>query len=180
MGTKNMSLLVRLPPGENINEWLAVNAIDFFNELNLIYGAVHQDCTPESCPSMCAGNYQYLWADETNYKTPTSLPAMEYVDNLFSWSELQFNDEAIFPIQETQSFPKNFNKRVGMIMRRFFRVYAHLYYHHMKYIREIQAEAHLNSCFKHFVFFALEFNLIEQKELQPLADVINRLKEKDV
>jgi len=179
MGTKNMAVLVRLPAGENINEWLATNIIDFFNELNLIYGAVHQNCTNESCPVMCAGNFQYLWADETNYKTPTKLSAPSYVDTLFDWAELQFNDEAIFPIHETQKFPKDFVKRVGVIMRRFFRVYAHIYHHHIDYVCEIQAESHLNSCFKHLIFFAIEFSLMETKEMQPLEEIIEKLREKD-
>lgn len=34
-------------------------------------------------------------------------------------------------------------------------------------------EAHLNTCFKHFVFFVVEFDLIEEKELAPLKDLID-------
>lgn len=29
-------------------------------------------------------------------------------------------------------------------------------------------EAHLNTCFKHFIFFSLHYGLIEDKELAPL------------
>jgi len=44
------------------------------------------------------------------------------------------------------------------------------------------AEAHLNTCFKHFIYFVHEFKLIDPKELQPLKDLIDSLmgKEKEV
>ncbi len=77
------SAAVRLPPGEDINEWLAVNgklqrvvsivickvhltysviisigyqiAIDFFNQVVLLYGGVTEYCTPKTCEVMSAG-----------------------------------------------------------------------------------------------------------------------------
>ena len=36
-------------------------------------------------------------------------------------------------------------------------------------------EAHLNTSFKHFVYFIQEFELIEKKELAPLQELIDRL-----
>ena len=44
----------------------------------------------------------------------------------------------------------------------------------------VRAEAHLNTCFKHFICFVNEFKLIEEAELQPLADVINSMLGKKV
>ena len=37
------------------------------------------------------------------------------------------------------------------------------------------AEAHLNTCFKHLIYFINEFGLVESKELAPLQKLINRL-----
>jgi MOB kinase activator 1 len=31
---------------------------------------------------------------------------------------------------------------------------------------------HLNTSFRHFIYFVLEFQLIEKKELQPLSELI--------
>ena len=36
-------------------------------------------------------------------------------------------------------------------------------------------EAHLNTSFKHFVYFIQEFELIDRKELAPLQELIDRL-----
>ncbi|PWA76849.1 MOB kinase activator-like 1A [Artemisia annua] len=32
---------MRLPPGKDLNEWLAINAVDFFNQVNLLYQLRH-------------------------------------------------------------------------------------------------------------------------------------------
>ena len=37
---------------------------------------------------------------------------------------------------------------------------------------------HLNTCFKHFIFFIDRFNLVDQKELAPLAELIQKFKER--
>ena len=37
------------------------------------------------------------------------------------------------------------------------------------------ADAHVNTCFKHFILFAKHYSLIPEKELAPLADLIHNL-----
>lgn len=64
LGSGDMQLAVELPAGEDLNEWLAVNTIEFYNEINVLYGILTEFCTTESCPTMSAGpKYEYLWAD---------------------------------------------------------------------------------------------------------------------
>jgi hypothetical protein len=71
LGSGNMRSAVVLPKGEDLNEWLAVNTVDFFNEISLLYGTVTEFCTPSSCPVMSAGpSYEYLWADGIRVKKP--------------------------------------------------------------------------------------------------------------
>ncbi len=55
-----------------------------------------------------------------------------------------------------------------------FRVFAFIYVHQFNRIQELQEEAHLNAVFKHFLFFTEEFELIEPREMQPLADLIEK------
>jgi MOB kinase activator 1 len=47
LGSGNMLLAVELPNGEDLNEWLAVNTIEFYNEISIIYGTLIEFCTPE-------------------------------------------------------------------------------------------------------------------------------------
>ena len=88
LGSGNMSLAVELPNGEELNEWLAVNTIEFYHEISILYGTLMEFCTCENCPIMSAGpKYEYLWADGSSVKTPLKVSASEYIDYLMTWVE---------------------------------------------------------------------------------------------
>lgn len=176
LGSGDMSSAVVLPKGEDKKEWLAVNTVDFFNEISLLYGTITEYCTPTSCPKMQAGaQYEYLWADGVKVKTPVQVSAPEYVDLLMAWVEKQLNDELVFPLQIGTPFPKDFEEVIKTIFKRLFRIYAHIYHHHFQKIVGLGAEAHLNTCFKHFIYFVAEFELIRQNELLPMKELIDGL-----
>eukprot|EP01102_Stenamoeba_stenopodia_P009798 TRINITY_DN2901_c0_g2_i1.p1 TRINITY_DN2901_c0_g2~~TRINITY_DN2901_c0_g2_i1.p1 ORF type:complete len:217 (+),score=30.23 TRINITY_DN2901_c0_g2_i1:396-1046(+) len=176
LGSGNLRLAVTLPEGEDLNEWLAVNTVDFFNQINMLYGTITEFCTPQECPVMSAGpKYEYQWADGTNIKKPIKVSAPEYVEYLMSWVQQQLDDENIFPSKIGVSFPKNFVNIVKNIFKRLFRVYAHIYHSHFPKIVSLGEEAHLNTSFKHFIYFVQEFELIDKKELAPLQELITTL-----
>ncbi|XP_023995378.1 MOB kinase activator 3B [Salvelinus sp. IW2-2015] len=101
---------VALPHGEDLNDWVAMHVVDFFNRINLIYGTVCEFCTEKSCPVMSGGpRYEYRWQDDHKYKKPTALPAPKYMNLLMDWIEVQINNEDIFPTSIGIPFPKNFN-----------------------------------------------------------------------
>lgn len=167
---------VKLPEGYAPNDWIAVHLVDLFNQLNLIYGSMCDDCTDGSCPIMSAGGkYEYLWADAERYKSPTRVSAPKYVDLLMDWVDKQLADEALFPVAGGRAFPEDFRSDVKRIMRRLFRVYAHLFHSHLDEIVAVGAEAHLSTCFRHFVFFGTEFGLLPSKEMEPLKEIIAKL-----
>jgi len=176
LGSVNLRLAVTLPEGEDLNEWLAVNTVDFFNQINMLSGTITEFCTPQECPVMSAGpKYEYHWADGQNIKKAIKVSAPEYVDYLMTWVQNQLDDEAIFPSKIGVPFPKNFESIVKNIFKRLFRVYGHIYHSHFPKIVSLGEEAHLNTSFKHFIFFVQEFQLVEKKELAPLASLIESL-----
>jgi len=176
LGLENYSVAVKLPQGEDLNEWIAVNTVDFYNQINLLYGSITEFCTNESCPIMGAGpRYTYKWADGEKVKRPIECSAPEYVEYLMNWIQEKLDNENLFPKTVDIPFPENFLREIKTIFKRLFRVYAHIYYSHFNKIRSLGEEAHLNTCFKHFYYFTKEFNLIETKELEPLQQVIANL-----
>ncbi|KAJ6746523.1 MOB KINASE ACTIVATOR-LIKE 2A-RELATED [Salix koriyanagi] len=187
LGSGNLREAVRLPPGEDINEWLAVNTVDFFNQVNILYGTLTEFCTSANCPTMTAGpKYEYRWADGVAIKKPIEVSASKYVEYLMDWIEAQLDDELIFPqkkrifvfnsdVLQGAPFPPNFQDVVRTIFKRSFRVYAHIYHSHFQKIVSLKEEAHLNTCFKHFVLFAWEFRLIDKGELAPLYDLVESI-----
>ena len=50
-------------------------------------------------------------------------------------------------------FPPNFREVMKTIFKRLFRVYAHIYHSHFQMVLKLEEEAHLNTCFKHFILF---------------------------
>lgn len=125
LGSGNLRLAVMLPEGEDLNEWVAVNskngnllldisyqkniiennhfffifaAVDFFNQINMLYGTITEFCTEESCSIMSAGpKYEYHWADGHTVKKPIKCSAPKYIDYLMTWVQDQLDDETLFP-----------------------------------------------------------------------------------
>lgn len=97
------------------------------------------------------------------YKRPTKLPAPEYVDALMNWTQNILDDEAVFPntigISSYCSwflplttvvgvaFPRTFKDTVRTIVRRLFRVYAHIYSNHFDQICALGIEGAFRSFF---------------------------------
>ncbi|KAG8391311.1 hypothetical protein BUALT_Bualt01G0174700 [Buddleja alternifolia] len=191
LGSGNLREAVRLPPGEDLNEWLAVNSkyrfisndfsslispVDFFNQVNILYGTLTEFCTSSRCPTMSAGpKYKYRWADGVTIKKPIEVSAPKYVEYLMDWIEAQLDDESIFPQKLGAAFPPNFLDVVITISKRLFRVYTHIYHSHFQKIVSLKEEAHLNTCFKHFVLFTWEFCLIDKVELAPLSEIVESI-----
>lgn len=73
-------------------------AVDFFNQINMLYGTITEFCIEETCPVMSAGpKYEYHWADGQTVKKPIKCSAPKYIDYLMSWVQDQLDDENLFP-----------------------------------------------------------------------------------
>lgn len=122
---------------------------------------------------MSAGpKYEYHWADGVRVKKPIKCCAPEYIDFMMTWVQEQLDSEAVFPSRMGVPFPKNFLQITKTILKRLFRVYAHIYHAHFEKVCQLEEERHLNTSFKHFTFFVHEFDLIDKKELAPMAELI--------
>eukprot|EP01113_Clastostelium_recurvatum_P032890 TRINITY_DN4287_c0_g1_i2.p1 TRINITY_DN4287_c0_g1~~TRINITY_DN4287_c0_g1_i2.p1 ORF type:complete len:213 (-),score=41.84 TRINITY_DN4287_c0_g1_i2:26-664(-) len=163
---------VKLPVGENQNEWIAMNTVELYNTINLCYGIIAEFCTDQSCPKMTAGTHVYLWTTSEK-EGGVEVPAPEYIHSLFDWISNQIDDPEVFAVDKP--FSKDFPKVVRKILNRMIRVYAHLYHAHYEKIQSLGAEAHLNTCFKHIYYFMKEFNMIDEKNMEPLEDQIKQL-----
>lgn len=100
--------------------WLAdeeLLVVDFYNQINLLYGAITEFCSPQSCPEMKAtdeyecppftdttpwqklitARFEYLWQDNENYKRPTKMPAPAYIEQLMTWVQSNIDNEQVLP-----------------------------------------------------------------------------------
>ncbi len=72
------------PSNEDINEWIAANTVDFYNELTQLYGICEQDTKRfvepgEGFPKA----FEYRWADASGEIFRVSSP--NYVDLAITW-----------------------------------------------------------------------------------------------
>lgn len=177
LGAGDLRSCVVLPANEDLEEWLAVNTVDFFNQINMLYGSIAEACTAESCPVMCAGCdpgpvCEYQWADGVTFKKPVKVSARQYCSYLMEWVQQQLDDEAVFPSAIGVAFPRDFQERVRNIFKRLFRVYGHIYHSHLDAVVALEIEPHLNTCFRHFMLFVREFKLVDKKELEVVKELI--------
>lgn len=174
LGSGNLRVAVALPPGEDLNEWLAANTVDFFNEVSLLWGIV---CEMGGVPVAPVGQgfppgFEYSWADGVKVKKPIACSGPQYVDHVMTWVEEVTNNDAVFPTSPDTPFPKNFMATIKQIFTRMFRIFAIIYTQHYNRIEELGACAHLNTSCKHFLFFVWEFKLLADVELDALPSTL--------
>jgi MOB kinase activator 1 len=140
--------------------WVAAHAIDFYNDISLIWQVMA--CDPylaffkpgEGFPS----GVEYRWM--TNSDEPAiSVSAPDYVNLVLDWIGDQLNDLTKFPDDaenevKVYSTPQ-FAVLCGQIFRRLFRIYGIIYCSFFDTIEALGMTPHLNTCFKHFLYFAL-------------------------
>lgn len=138
LGSGNLRQAVILPDGEDINEWVAFNTVDFVNQITMLVGTLADYCREDTCPVMSAGaKYEYHWADGNHVKIPIKCSAPKYIDYLMTWIQDQVDDESLFPSKIGAPFPRNFLSIAKLILKRLFRVYAHVYHQHFKEVKLI-------------------------------------------
>ena len=94
-----------------------------------------------------------------------------------NWIEACLNDPRIFPTSSSQHYPRDFIKSCKGIFKRMFRIFAILYTHFYHRVDTLGSVAHLNTTFKHYLFFCFEFDLIPSCELEAIEMIVVRLKE---
>eukprot|EP01041_Mallomonas_annulata_P006637 gene6637-13447_t len=178
LGSGNMRLTVQLPAGEELNEWFAANTIDFFNDISLIWGIV---CSAELPPQGPGEGFpegvEYCWADGVNIVSPIRCSAVQYVDYVMTWVEELLNNDSIFPPAIDYRFSSGYSPVLKQIFTRLFRIYAIIYTNHFNHYEEVGAVAHLNTCFKHFLFFVWEYNIVDERDLLVLEELTTELKQ---
>ncbi|KAF8536485.1 Mob1/phocein [Trichophaea hybrida] len=74
-------------------------------------------------------------------------------------------------------FPQVFEQTCKGIYKQMFRVFAHIYHTHFDKILHMSLEAHFNSLFVHFIHFSRTFNMLDQRDVEPLRALIENFEE---
>jgi MOB kinase activator 1 len=100
------------------------------------------------------------------------IPAPDYIDNVMRWGLLISNDLQLISSKPDKISTRMLPTIIRTLFKRMFRIFAHIYHGHLDAIQKLEQETHLNTSFTHFILFAQEFNLVDERELHPMTEVI--------
>lgn len=175
LSVEQLKSAIHQPEDVSKNEWLAMHVIQFHNDVNMLFGVLDGDCNASTCPQMDAGRkYQFLWHDElsSHSEDPQEVSAKLYVQKTLDFVSDLVSNEDIFPVEESQEFPRNYKKIIKVIFKKLLRVHLHVALSHWKDIVKLGMEAHVNAALKHFVLFGMDFKVLKKGDLIPLNDWI--------
>jgi MOB kinase activator 1 len=124
---------------------------------------------------------EYRWSDGNGCEA-VSVSAPSYIDKVLGWIADQMNDVAKFPDDDDEEKAlrvfqtPQFAALCGQIFRRIFRVYGIIYSSFFGTLEALEMAPHLNSCFKHFMFFCTEFGLLPEREIDPLEVLVKPIR----
>jgi len=179
----NMKDAVKLDPGSDKNEWIFMHTVEVFNSVRMVYNLFAEEasgcCTSTTCPKMNAaapkGDTVYLWADD-NARRPQDMSAPDYITKLFDWVTEKIKDESVFPANS--NYGKDFLPTVCTILKRLFRVYAHIFFKHRDVLKQYELEGKFILGFSYWYWFVLEFSLVKAPEMAPLESIIVEIRKK--
>ena len=104
----------------------------------------------------------------------------QYCEHVLAWVEDVLDDRSVFPVEDDEPWPEDFvSRHMTTVYRRMFRIFNIIYHKHYKFIinEDDNAEFHLNTCFKHFIFFCKEFSLLDfnSVEVNSLSSAISNI-----
>lgn len=73
-------------------------------------------------------------------------------------------------------FPSSFTVTVKKIHRLLLHVLAHVYQCHWRHLASLRLHGHINTLSYHFMLFSKQFSLVDDKELDVLHDLYDRLR----
>lgn len=171
LGSNELHALVQTPGGENDNDWIALHIMDFFNEVTMLseIATAHDDAEQFSMPGKgFPQGFVYKWRDAKGKKA-VSVSGPEYINFTIAYIEGLLDDEKIFPTEDPPVYGDEFRPSAKEIYTKMFRIFAILYGAFLETMKKVEVNEHLNTCFKHFMFFSYAHGLTPKaKELSPL------------
>ncbi|KYK65514.1 Mob1/phocein family protein [Toxoplasma gondii TgCatPRC2] len=93
------------------------------------------------------------------------------------WLAKRFHvvDECEGEASQRERDVQRFRKVSCRMCRRLFRCYAHIYHFHLDLLCTYDVLAHVNRCFKFFLFFAHKFQLLADADTEPLRNLVTHI-----
>jgi hypothetical protein len=165
-------------------------------------------CNMETCPTMSASGHTYTWLDNNKKPIkipaiqyinlvqkwivgkindpnifPTDTTSVSIGASTYA-SEKMIAGDAAVPggrdwLGKSSGFPETFESDIKSIYRQMMRCYAHIYHGHwLEPFWNVNAYKELNTCFIHFINVGKLFNLLNDKDIEPMQPLVDLWGEK--
>jgi MOB kinase activator 1 len=183
LGSHNLRMAVRIPDSiASENEWLALNLLEFFNDTSMIWGCAILDAEVLKADSNeysgFPPGYEYRAVKfirrhhGKSVKEAVKCTASAYVEHVMDWLQ----DEIDLLPPDTTVLEKSgpsFKRRSAEMYRRLFRIYIIILATHTDVLQRLDMLAHVNTCFKHLLFFCIEYSLLNEREFEPIQEIVD-------
>jgi MOB kinase activator 1 len=161
--------VIRAANGVPHEAWIAMKFRDVFDDLHAVVSMMQQPekgrtplCTTKTCCE--AKVFRHIWAMGPKRERQQVSPP-EYITLLMDWVRTSVLRDDVKPsLSDTKR-----------IMNRLLRVYVHYYSCHGSKFAEYGIEAHMNYSFKHFLYFAAEYDFCKEEEFEPIRPIVDQL-----
>ena len=153
----DIGIVSRIPAGIDLTvfqyELIRLFCVDFNRLLNQLITS--NEC---SCSRMNATDeWHFLCAA---HRKPQECSALEYMKHTVDGSVLLLLSSKNFPSRE--NFPRDNSKFFNSMLRRLYRIFAHLHFHHEEFFERFEQETKLCTKFTHFV---QHFKLVSEETI---------------
>jgi len=172
----DLKSVVKAANGVPHDAWVAMKFRDVLDDLHAVVSMMQQQndvevpplCTKKTCCE--AKVFRHIWAVGPNREKQQVSPP-EYISLLMDWVR---NVTSRKDVKLSMSDTKR-------ITNRLVRIYVHYYQCHGKQFDQSDYEiaAHMNYCFKHFLYFAEEYDFLKEEELEPIRPIVDELMRKN-
>lgn len=161
---------VKLPRGASESLWIDIHVVDFVNEVATMWSLVEATCSTRCGEAQMSAGTRRLYTYDG-----CVLCAVDYARRALAEARETIDDAKVFPVDEDTDYPPEFSREAKLIVTRLFHIYAHIYHAHFSALVALRCDQVVNELFRRFVLFALEFDLIDRFELEPLDELIRNL-----
>lgn len=210
-------------PNDEISkeEWVAMNILEFYNDLSLIWGMLVDDLGEQEEGEGFPEGFEYRWVqyrrrssstgsagsrscDPGKWQSPSSssskkkkvirCSAKDYVNFAMDWIDDEIENISLLSFEAPSSKPtgsscvyssseadkcSGFLEVIRDIFKKMFRIYAIIYAGHLRALEELELLTHVNTAFKHFLFFMWEHDLVSDvREFIPVGTLVETFREK--
>lgn len=167
-----------MPTGETCSSWIALHVIDFLEVIQTLWAVASEDKKYILSGQGFPPGFNFtLSGKDINVSSSVSAPV--YIEEVLYWieAEIMNDDSNFFSDDDNDQYDATSSSALyNKIYVYLFHVYAILFSTYQETFQDYGMIVHLNSTFKHFIFFCTQFELLPEQEVECLMEYVRPIR----